>query len=89
MKEARQEGQGLQARLGKKFESTPPSLKQKKRRLGSTHLLSQLWWEAYNKRIKTQADLGKKGDPVSKTTRAKRAGGVAQVGEHLRSKQKP
>jgi hypothetical protein len=33
-----------------------------------------------------QASLGKKQDPISKITRANRAGGVAQVEEHLPSK---
>jgi hypothetical protein len=33
-----------------------------------------------------QASLGKKWDPFSKITRAKMAGGVAQVIEHLPSK---
>jgi hypothetical protein len=33
-----------------------------------------------------QADLGKKRDPISKITTADRAGGMAQVVEHLPSK---
>jgi hypothetical protein len=33
-----------------------------------------------------QASLGKKGDPVSKITRVKRAGGMAKVVEYLSSK---
>jgi hypothetical protein len=35
-----------------------------------------------------QSSLGKKQDPVSKITRAKRAGGVAQAVEHLPGKLK-
>jgi hypothetical protein len=34
-----------------------------------------------------QANLGKKQDPISKITRAKRVGGIAQVIEYLLSKQ--
>jgi hypothetical protein len=37
-------------------------------------------------RIMVQTSLGKKRDPISKITRAKRAGGVAQVVEPLPSK---
>jgi hypothetical protein len=33
-----------------------------------------------------QVSLGKKQDPISKITRAKKAGGVAQAVEHLPSK---
>jgi hypothetical protein len=50
------------------------------------HLSSQLWPEAYNRRIVVQAHLSKKQDLISKITRAKRSGGMAQVVEHLPSK---
>jgi hypothetical protein len=39
-----------------------------------------------NLRITVQADLDRKQDPISKVTRTKRAGGMAQVVEHLASK---
>jgi hypothetical protein len=42
--------------------------------------------EAWNKRISEQASLGKKGDPISKITRTKKAGGGAQVIECLLKK---
>jgi hypothetical protein len=41
-----------------------------------------------NSRTAVQASLGKKGDPISKITRAKRARGAAQVVECLPSKWK-
>jgi hypothetical protein len=37
-------------------------------------------------RILAQVGLGKKCNPISKITRAKRAGGIAQLVEHLPSK---
>jgi hypothetical protein len=40
-----------------------------------------------NRRIMVQVDLGKKQEPISKTMRAKRAGGTVQVVEHPPSKQ--
>jgi hypothetical protein len=46
---------------------------------GSTCLPSQLTVGNINRRIAVQAELDKKQDPISKITRAKRAGGVAQV----------
>jgi hypothetical protein len=42
--------------------------------------------EAYNRKIMVQASQGKLQDPISKITRAKWAGGVAQALEHLLSK---
>jgi hypothetical protein len=42
-----------------------------------------------NRRIMIQVGLGKVRDPISKITRAKWAGGVAQVVEHLLHKHKP
>jgi hypothetical protein len=41
-----------------------------------------------NRRIKIQTSPGIKQDPISKITSAKRAGGMAQVVEHLSSKHK-
>jgi hypothetical protein len=39
----------------------------------STHLSSQLWREAMTRMIAFKVILGKKGDPIFKITRAKRA----------------
>jgi hypothetical protein len=39
-----------------------------------------------NRRISVQAGLGKNEDPVSKITRAKKAGCMAHIVEHLPSK---
>jgi hypothetical protein len=47
------------------------------------HLSSQ---GSTNRRTVVQAGLGIKWDPISKITNTKRAGGVAQVVEHLPSK---
>jgi hypothetical protein len=41
------------------------------------HLSSQLQWEAKNRRIAVQAGLDKRGNPISKIIRAKKAVGVA------------
>jgi hypothetical protein len=41
-----------------------------------------------NGKIMVQVDQGKKGNPISKTTRTKRAGGVSLVVEYLPSKKK-
>jgi hypothetical protein len=41
-----------------------------------------------NRRIKVQLAWAKKQDPISKITRGKRTGGVAQVVEHLLSNHK-
>jgi hypothetical protein len=45
-------------------------------------------WGNINSRIAVHSSLGIKGDPISKITNAKRAGGVAQRVEHLPSKHK-
>jgi hypothetical protein len=53
---------------------------------GREGLLPQQQQEAQSKRIMVQTGLGKKWGPISKTARARRAGGVAQAIEHLPSK---
>jgi hypothetical protein len=51
-------------------------------------LTSQLLQEALNRRISVQPSLREKQDPISKITKAKRAGGMAQAVEHLPIKHK-
>jgi hypothetical protein len=46
---------------------------------GGTHLSSQWWHNALNRNMKVSACLGKKQNTISKITRAKRVGGVAQM----------
>jgi hypothetical protein len=58
---------------------------EKKDGCGGAHLSSQLKWEEKN-RIMVQAGLGKKWDTISKTTRAKKAGGMVHLVEHLLNK---
>jgi hypothetical protein len=52
-------------------------------------MLSDAWHPNYSRKYKTGSSPGqlgkKKQDPVFKTTRAKTAGGMAQVVEHLPS----
>jgi hypothetical protein len=48
-------------------------------------LLIQLLQKASNRRMTAQAGLGKKRDSSSKITRAKRAGGMAQVVEQTKT----
>jgi hypothetical protein len=75
----------VSGQLGKKF--ARPCLNRK----------SWVWWcepvipataGIRNRRIVVQTGPGKKRDPISKITRAKRAGGVTQGIESLASKQK-
>jgi hypothetical protein len=55
---------------------------------------SEMWWHTpviamegdLKQEGQVQVSLGKKRDPISKIPRAKRAGGVAQVVQHLCSK---
>jgi hypothetical protein len=65
---------GRNAVLGnpdKKFEML--HLSQQLARYDGVDLSSQVLWKALNRRIMVQASLGKKGDPFSKITGAKRA----------------
>jgi hypothetical protein len=79
-----QENHGSRPAQAKKFHETPPQWK--KTGHGGTCLFFQLQWEACNSKITVQVSLGKRWDSISKITRGKRAGGVAQAGEHLPSK---
>jgi hypothetical protein len=60
------------------------SFQRKKVGHGGTHLTSQLHGNQ-SWRIAVQARMSKKWDPISKTVRAKRAGGGTQAVERLRS----
>jgi hypothetical protein len=71
-----------------------PKQKKKKKKLMRSHLkgknLSIVVWiyipASAKRKVAVQAGLGKKLDPISKITRAKRDGCVAQVVECLPSK---
>jgi hypothetical protein len=56
-----------------------PHLNRKKVGHGGMHLSSQLPQKVLRRRIMVQANLGKKQDPISKITRANRAGGMAKA----------
>jgi hypothetical protein len=47
------------------------------------HAIYPSYAGSINRRITVQARLGKKQDPISKITRAKRVGGVKQAVEYL------
>jgi hypothetical protein len=65
----------FKANPDKKF--TRSHINRKKAGCGGTHLSSQQWWEAKNKRIEVQASLDKKQDPISKLSRGKCVGVMA------------
>jgi uncharacterized protein YwlG (UPF0340 family) len=55
---------------------------------GGRSLSSQLYCEELNRRIVVQTGLNKKQHTISKITREKRAGGMAEVVDYLPSKHK-
>jgi hypothetical protein len=75
---------GMIAVLGQPWQKTFTRFFLKRNTVYSgTCLSSQLWQEASTRRIVVQAGQDRKQDPISKITRAKRAGGVDQAVEHL------
>jgi hypothetical protein len=60
----------------------------KKAVCGSMCLSALLLWGVKSRQIAIQAGLGERQDPISKITRAKRAGGMDLAVGHIPSKQK-
>jgi hypothetical protein len=55
---------------------------------GGATLSCELWREEGNRRITVQVSQGNNQDPISKITRAKKTGSMAQAVEHLPKKHK-
>jgi hypothetical protein len=64
------EDHGLRAARAKMF--SQPHLNGRKVTCSGARLLSQQWLQAWNRRIRVQAGLDKKQDPIFKITRVKR-----------------